>query len=77
MIAFLIAIPPLALVLTVIFTRGDKIHIRLLRFLGILVSSVPVVGILQGMFVKAKSPDYAKACFIQAAFCALGIILVY
>ncbi len=77
MMAFLISIPPLAIVLTLVFTRGDKIHIRLLRFLGILVSSIPIVGILQGFMVKAKAPEYAKACFIQAAFCGVGILIVY
>lgn len=74
---FLIAIPPLALILTLIFTHGDRLHVRLLRFFGILVSSIPVVGIMLGFFVREKSPNFAKACFIQAAFCGVGIILVY
>lgn len=75
--AFLIAIPALALILALIFTRGDRLPIRLLRLFGILVSSIPVVGILLGFFVREKSPDFARACFIQAAFCGVGIILVY
>lgn len=77
MIAFLISIPPLALILTLVFTRGDKIHIRLLRFFGVLVSSIPIVGILHGFMIKARAPEYAKACFIQAAYCGVGILIVY
>ncbi len=77
LVGFLISVPILAVVLTVVFTLGEKIHVRLLRLLGIFFSSIPVVGIMLGFFVREKAPNFAKACFIQAAYCGVGIILIY
>lgn len=73
---FIFSIPVLAIVLTVLKTQGDKVYIRILKLLGILVSSMPIIGIIQGYIAKKKSPLYSQACFFQAAFCGLGYVIV-
>lgn len=76
-VAFLLSVPFLAVILAVVFTLGEKMPVRLLRLFGIIFSSIPVAGIILGFFVREKAPNFAKACFIQAAYCGVGILLVY
>ncbi len=73
---FIYAIPVLAIALTVLLTTGDKIYIRVFKLLGILVSSMPIIGIVQGFIAKKRSPRYSKACFYQAIFCGLGFVII-
>ncbi|WP_431721285.1 hypothetical protein [Zooshikella sp. RANM57] len=73
---FMLSILILAGVLTVVKTKGDKTSMRVLKFLGIFVSSVPIIGIIQGFIVRKRSPLYSDACFIQAIYCGIGYIIV-
>lgn len=73
---FIYAIPLLAIILTVIFTKGDKIYMRFLKLFGILVSSMPIIGIIQGFIAMKRSPKYSQACFYQAITCGLGFVLI-
>jgi len=66
----------LAITLTVIFTKGDKVYMRLLKLLGVLISSMPLIGIIQGFIAKKRSPRYSQACFYQAITCGFGFVLV-
>ena len=73
---YLISIPALAVFLTVNGTKAEEMPQRLLKFLGVLVSSIPLIGVIQGFIARKKSPQYAKACFIQAIYCGLGFLLI-
>ena len=74
--AFIVVIPLLAIALTIIFTKGDKIYMRFLKLLGIFISSMPIIGILQGVIARKWSPEYSQACFYQAIICGLGFVLI-
>lgn len=73
---FIYFMPILAVGLTYSYTKGDKIHFKLLKFIGLLISSMPIIGIIQGFIAKKFSPKYSQACFIQAISCGLGYVLV-
>ncbi len=73
---FIFSIPVLAIALTVLKTKGDKVYMRFLKLLGILISSMPIIGIIQGFIVKKRSPLYSQACFFQAVFCGLGFVII-
>ena len=73
---FIFIIPILAMGLTIYFTAEEKLHVRFLKFLGVLISSMPIIGIIQGYIVKKKSPRYSQACFTQAVCCGLGFVLI-
>ncbi len=73
---FIFSMPVLAIVLTVLKTTEDKLYMRFLKFLGVLVSSMPIIGIIQGFIAKKRSPLYSQACFIQAIYCGLGFVLL-
>ena len=76
-IIFIISIPVLAIVLSVIFTNGDKIHMRFFKLIGVIVSSMPIIGFIQGFIAKNRSPTYSKACFSQAIYCGLGYVFIH
>ena len=73
---FFASIPLLAITLTLLKTPGEKLPIRALKLFGILISSMPIIGIIQGYMTKKRLPLYAQACFFQAAFCGLGFLIV-
>jgi len=73
---FIISMPLLAIALTVIKTKSDAIYMRILKHLGILISSMPIIGIVQGFIAKKRSPLYSQACFVQAIYCGLGFVLI-
>ena len=73
---FAFAIPLPAIILTIAFTAGEKLHLRFFKFLGIFISTIPIIGIVQAVAAKNRSPAYAKACISQAAFCGIGSVLV-
>lgn len=74
---FILSMPLLAIVLTVMKTKSDPVTMRILKFLGILVSSMPIIGIVQGLIAKKRSPLFSQACFAQAIYCGLGFVLVF
>ena len=73
---FIFSVPILAIALTLLKTKGDKIYMRFIKLLGILISSIPIIGITQGFVAKKRSPLYSQACFIQAVFCGLGFVII-
>ena len=73
---FIFLVPALAIALTILKTKGDKIYMRILKLIGILISSMPIIGIIQGFIAKKGSPKYSQACFIQAVFCGLGFVVI-
>jgi hypothetical protein len=70
------AAPLLAIGLTYYFTKGEKPLIRILKFLGVLISTMRIIGIIQGFVVKKKMPNYSKACFTQAIVCGLTFVII-
>lgn len=76
-LVFIISMPLVAIALTVVKTKSDAVSMRILKFLGILVSSMPIIGIVQGFIVKKRSPLYSQACFAQAIYCGLGFVLIF
>lgn len=73
---FIFSVPLLAIVLAVLKTKADKLYMRFFKLLGILVSSMPIIGIIQGFIAKKRSPLYSQACFTQAIYCGLGFVLI-
>ena len=66
-----------ALVLSLIYNRHSKPQWFLLKLLGVVVSTIPIIGILQGGMFFEKDPPHSRACFIQAgaAIAAYFILL--
>ncbi|WP_027709454.1 hypothetical protein [Zooshikella ganghwensis] len=73
---FMLSTLLLAAVLTAVKTKGDRTPVRGLKFLGILVSSVPIIGVIQGIIVRKRLPLYSDACFIQAIYCGIGYVII-
>lgn len=73
---FLLSIPVLAIVLVAFKTKGEKIYMRFLKLIGVFMSSMPIIGIIQGFIAKKRSPQYSQACFSQAIYCGMGFVLI-
>jgi hypothetical protein len=56
----------LATFLTIRFAREDGIKWKLIRFVGILVSTIPIIGLIQAYYASSRSRDYSVACACQA-----------
>lgn len=57
----------LAVFLTIYFNKDDSLPWKLVKFFGVLISTMPVIGIIQGLIVRTRNKHYAEACFYQAA----------
>lgn len=55
-----------ALILCIIFNMKSKPHWFLLKLVGVVACTVPIIGILQGGMFLEKDPPHSRACFIQA-----------
>jgi len=55
-----------AFILSIIFNRQSKPQWFVLKLVGVIVSTVPIIGILQGGMFLEKDPPHSRACFIQA-----------
>ena len=55
-----------ALILSIIFNRQSKPQWFVLKLVGVIASTVPIIGILQGGMFLEKDPPHSRACFIQA-----------
>lgn len=75
-ILFIASMPILAIALAIYHTAGEKVLMRVFKVLGVLISSMPIIGIIQGFVAKNRSPSYSKACFTQAIYCGLGFVLI-
>lgn len=73
-----IALTGTALILSIFFNRQSKPQWFVLKSIGVIASTVPIIGILQGGMFLEKDPAHSRACFIQAAFAiAAYFILLY
>ena len=66
-----------ALILSIIFNAKSKPQWFVLKLVGVIASTVPIIGILQGGMFLEKDPPHSRACFIQAglAIAAYFILL--
>ena len=55
-----------AIILTIILNRQSKPQWFVLKLVGVIASTVPIIGILQGGMFLEKDPRHSRACFIQA-----------
>jgi len=62
-----IALGVIALILSIFFNKHSKPQWFLLKFVGVMASTIPIIGILQGGMFLEKDPPHSRACFIQAA----------
>jgi hypothetical protein len=56
----------LAVVFAVQSSRGDAIHVKVGKLLGLLVSVVPIVSMILFVIFRGKSPEYAQKCIAMA-----------
>ena len=56
-----------ALILSIFFNRQSKPQWFVLKLIGVVASTVPIIGILQGGMFLEKDPSHSRACFLQAA----------
>jgi len=66
-----------AFILSIIFNAKSKPQWFVLKLVGVIASTVPIIGILQGGMFLEKDPRHSRACFIQAglAIAAYFILL--
>ena len=62
-----IALAGAALILSIVFNRRSKPQWFVLKLVGVIASTIPIIGILQGGMFLEKDPQHSRACFIQAA----------
>ena len=60
------ALAGIALILSIIFNRQSKPQWFVLKLVGVVASTVPIIGILQGGMFLEKDPPHSRACFLQA-----------
>lgn len=56
----------LAAFLTIHFSKGNDIKWKLVKFVGVLASTIPIIGLIQAYYASQKSRGYAIACACQA-----------
>ena len=67
-----------ALILSIIFNKQSKPQWFVLKLVGVVASTVPIIGILQGGMFLEKDPRHSRACFIQAALTIIAyFVLLY
>lgn len=64
----------LAGILTNYFNKEDPFYKKAIKYFGVVISTMPFIGIIQGLALKSKAQGYAQACLYQA--CAGGISFV-
>lgn len=56
-----------AIIVGLVFNRQSAPQWLLLKLIGVIASTIPIIGILQGGMFLEKDPPHSRACFIQAA----------
>jgi len=73
-----IALAVIAFILSSVFNRKSKPQWFVLKLVGVVASTVPIIGILQGGMFLEKDPSHSRACFIQAALTIIAyFVLLY
>jgi hypothetical protein len=62
----------LAVVLGIQASSGDGIGWKILKILGVLVSIVPIIGLIQWLVARGKPSGYGEKCGIMAI---VGVVL--
>ena len=57
------------------FNSKDTWPWKVIKFLGILVSTMPIIGLIQGAIVGSRAPGYSQACYWQAGVGAIAYLL--
>jgi len=70
-LALLVLVVVAAVLLAIQASKGQSIGVVLLKCFGVFVSTIPLLGIIQWLVFKSKSPGYSKACATQAV---IGIV---
>ena len=65
-----------AIILSLIFNRQSKPQWFVLKLIGVIASTVPIIGILQGGMFLEKDPAHSRACFLQAALAIAAYFLL-
>lgn len=65
-----------AIALTMRFNQKDSVAWKVMKFFGVAVSTVPIVGVVQGLAARSKAPGYAQACLWQAGVGVLAYTLI-
>lgn len=61
------AVTGAAIFLTLRYNKTDPAHWKLIKLLGIAISTVPILGMIQGAIAFRKNAvGYGIACFLQA-----------
>jgi hypothetical protein len=47
-------------------SKGQSIFTGILKFLGVAISTIPIIGLIQWLVFKKSSPSYSSACGTQA-----------
>lgn len=64
LIVFLLVV--LAAFLTIRFNKEDDIKWKLFKFIGVLVSTILIIGLVQAYYASSRSKGYSAACACQA-----------
>lgn len=70
------ALVVIAILLTLRFNKSDTPVWKVLKFFGVLISTMPIIGIAQGLVAMDKSKGYSEACFYQAAAGVVAYLLM-
>jgi flagellar biosynthesis protein FliR len=57
-------------------SKGDSIPRAAPKFVGVLVSTMPLAGGIQYMAFKSRAPAYAKSCIEQALFGLIWYVII-
>jgi len=66
-----------ALVLSIIYNKASKPQWFVLKLVGVLASTVPIIGVLQGGMFMEKDPPHSRACFYQTALAVLAFVILH
>jgi hypothetical protein len=66
----------MAITFTLRFSQGDTASWKVIKFFGVAISTMPIVGIVQGLAIKSKSPNYAQACLLQAGVGIVAYLII-
>ncbi len=66
-----------AVILSFIYNKTSKPHWFLLKLIGVVSSTIPIIGVLQGGMFMEKDPPHSRACFYQTALAVLAFVILH
>ena len=64
-----------AILLSVFYNRQPAKWF-VLKMIGVIASTIPIIGILQGGMFLEKDPRHSRACFFQAALAIIAYFIL-